>query len=113
MNTPGVTESLELSQKYGIINWLVIIIILAFLAAFFLTLRWVFKTTNEREKTNSTIINVGMAGITAALQSNTVICQQLAQNLKDGFDILKRADEYHRSDLSAISKKIDENECRA
>ena len=118
--TPGVQETLDASRTYGISTVLVVILVLFFLAAFSMVLRWVFKTTDgmrkeshDREIALSVLLSNGIINVTEALQENTTVCHQITQSLRDGFEGVKKADEYHRADIAIISKKIDDNECRA
>ena len=110
---PSTKEVLQLIQVHGISNVFSVILMLAFLGAFFFTLRWIFKTTAERERAMAIIINNGMGAITASINTNTTLTQQIAQNIKDGFDIMQKANEHQRAEHIRMLELINEYECKA
>ena len=109
MSTPGVVESLELTKQYGIANVLVIILVLFFIALFVMVLRWVFNITktmmtsaHEEKIALVNIVNNTIKSINESLNQNTNVCQLIMSNVKDGFDKMAKADDYHRQDIQAL-----------
>lgn len=116
----GTKEALELSNQYGIANVLVVILVLFFIGLFLLVLRWVFKTmdsmmtkSHDEKIALAGIVNTGVKNLTDALSQNTHVCQQIMSNLKDGFDKVSKADEFHRSDLRDVKASIIEGHAKA
>lgn len=109
-------KAFSLVSQYGIATFLCLIT-MGFL---FYVLKWVFKTSSEREMALAQIINVGLANLSTnmshlseSIQSNTAMVQEITRNMKDGFDAMRRADEYQREEHRKMLTQLDDAECKA
>lgn len=117
-----IEKSVSLASQYGIATVLCFVMV----GILVWVLVTVFRENARRETALAGIINSGLVNITSSLsnlsqsiQSNTMMVQEIARNMKDGFDNQKKADDYHRSDLKIISeelhqlkKSVDDNVCQ-
>lgn len=118
--TPGVKETLEYSTQYGIATVIAVVLMLFFLGVFVIVLRWVFRLTSdmrkeshERELALAALLNNSLKGVTDSLHQNTVVCQQITQSLKDGFDRMVEIGKYQREEHDKIMKSMNDNQERA
>lgn len=117
-----IEKASVLASQYGIAT------VLCFLMVGILVwvLMTVFKENARRESALVAVIQGGLANVATSLndlsksiQANTLMVQEVARNMKDGFDNQKKADDYHRSDLKsigdelhALKKSVDDNVCQ-
>lgn len=121
-----IASTARIVSQYGLATTLAVILVLVFIALFYFVLRWVVKlnqtmmeNAHQEKMALSTLVNVGLKNVADALHQNTLVCQEIMRNIKDGFDSQKKADDYHRSDLKEIyedihglKKSVDDNVCQ-
>lgn len=80
----------------------------------------ILTSYEKREIQYAEMINVGIKGLTESqhllsqsIAANTSAIQETTRNMKDGFDRMSKANEFHRSDLERIAKKIDDGHEKA
>ncbi len=117
---PSVDEALKLQQQYGLAQVLVVVLVIFFLGIVSFMLRWVVKTNKDMIEANhkekmalSDLLNNGMKSVADALIHNTTLFAQLTQSIKEGFDKVGKADDFHRADLKEILVAVKDNDCKA
>lgn len=104
-------QTLELSAQYGI-SMVLCLIVMGILVW---VLRWVFKTSAARELAMSNIVTLQATAtqkLSDAIQSNTNSLNTISTSMREGFERLYKADDYHRNDIADLSKRVDAS-CKA
>jgi len=106
-------KAIAAANQYGIATVLCILMI----GVLCWVLKWVFDTSSRRETALANIINTGLTSLTASIsdlskniQANTLMIQEVARNMKDGFDAVHKLAGYQRDEHKEILEKMTDGE---
>ena len=99
MDPQHLEAVLKIITNYGlgVVSFVVLILVV----------RWVFKSSDKREASMTLVIDGSLKTLTNAMAQNTQQTIEIARNMKDGFDLIVKANDYHRADLKEIAGKVE------
>lgn len=99
---PGVKETVELVNQYGLAMVFACIFVIFFLIIFTLMLRWVFRMAGKL----ADMVNIGLKQTNDLMSQNTNLCSSIREDIKGGFDMMRSADTKHKEDLKEILSAV-------